>query len=196
MKRRIAGFVAAFAVVALLAGCSTSDGVAGSVGNGDGNYNSEDGAITKIAEANRTEPVSFTSETTDGVAVDSKDYLGQVTVVNFWYAACPPCRVEAPDLQTLNTELSGDGVSFLGVNVRDQAETAENFEDEFGLTYPSVIDTNDGNMLLAFAGTVQPNAVPTTIVLDKKGRVAGRILGQVTEPSILKTMITETAEEN
>jgi len=117
-------------------------------------------------------------------------------VVNFWYAACPPCRVEAPDLQTLNTELSGDGVSFLGVNVRDQAETAENFEDEFGLTYPSVIDTNDGNMLLAFAGTVQPNAVPTTIVLDKKGRVAGRILGQVTEPSILKTMITETAEEN
>lgn len=196
MKRRIAAVAAAFVVAALLAGCSSSDGVAGSVGNDDGNYNSEDGAVSSIAEVNRGEAVSFQSETTEGVAVDSKDYLGQVTVVNFWYAACPPCRVEAPDLQDLNEQFAGNGVNFLGVNVRDQADTAENFEDEFGLTYPSVIDTNDGNMLLAFAGTVQPNAVPTTIVLDKKGRVAGRILGQVTDPSILETMISDTSKED
>ena len=195
MRRRLAGLGAALAVVMLLAGCATSDGIAGTVG-GAGNYNSEDGAVTKILEANRAAAVSFTSETTDGVAVDSKDYLGQVLVVNFWYAACPPCRVEAPDLQKLNAQFSGKGASFLGVNVRDQAATAKNVEEEWGLTYPSVIDTNDGNMLLAYSATVQPNAVPTTLVIDKKGRVAGRILGQITEPSILETMISDTLQEN
>ena len=196
MRRRIAGIAAAIALVAVLAGCSASDGIAGGVVNGDENYASDDGAITEIAEADRGAAVPFESETTDGVAVSSDDYRGQVLVVNFWYAACPPCRVEAPDLQNLSEEFDGKGAAFLGVNVRDQAETAENVEDEWGITYPSVIDTNDGNMLLAFAGTVQPNAVPTTLVIDKKGRVAARILGQLTDPGILRTIISDTAKED
>jgi len=196
MRRRIAGIAAAIALVAVLAGCSASDGIAGGVVNGDENYASDDGAITEIAEADRGAAVPFESETTDGVAVSSDDYRGQVLVVNFWYAACPPCRVEAPDLQNLSEEFDGKGATFLGVNVRDQAETAENVEDEWGITYPSVIDTNDGNMLLAFAGTVQPNAVPTTLVIDKKGRVAARILGQLTDPGILRTIISDTAKED
>ena len=196
MKRRIAGLVAALAVLTVLAGCSTEPGVEKYVTDAPGNYNSEDGAVTKIAEANRGEVVSYSSETTDGVAVDSTDYLGDVVVVNFWYAACPPCRVEAPDLQALNEQFTGKGVSFIGVNVRDQADTAKNVEEEWGLTYPSVIDTNNGNMLLAFSATVQPNAAPTTLVIDKKGRVAGRILGQITDPSILETMISDTSKED
>ena len=196
MRRRIAGIAAAIALVAVLAGCSASDGIAGGVVNGDENYASDDGAITEIAEADRGAAVPFESETTDGVAVSSDDYRGQVLVVNFWYAACPPCRVEAPDLQNLSEEFDGKGAAFLGVNVRDQAETAENVEDEWGITYPSVIDTNDGNMLLAFAGTVQPNAVPTTLVIDKKGRVAARILGQLEAPSILRTIINDTSKED
>jgi len=196
MKRALAGLAAAVAVVALLAGCTDTGGVAGTVGNGDQNYNSDDGAITEIAAADRDAPVSFESETTDGVAVASDDYLGEVLVVNFWYAACPPCRVEAPDLQKLSQEFDGKGATFLGVNVRDQAETAENVEDEWGISYPSVIDTNNGNMLLAFAGTVQPNAVPTTLVIDKQGRVAARILGQLTDPGILRTIISDTSKED
>jgi len=196
MKRRIAGVAAALAVVALLAGCSTGKGIEDEVRNGDENYASGDGAVTTIAETARGAAVPFESETTDGVAVSSDDYRGQVLVVNFWYAACPPCRVEAPDLQNLSEEFDGKGAAFLGVNVRDQAETAENVEDEWGITYPSVIDTNDGNMLLAFAGTVQPNAVPTTLVIDKKGRVAARILGQLEAPSILRTIVNDTSKED
>jgi len=196
MRRRIAGIAAAIALVAVLAGCSASDGIAGGVVNGDENYASDDGAITEIAEADRGAAVPFESETTDGVAVSSDDYRGQVLVVNFWYAACPPCRVEAPDLKDLSDQFTDKGASFLGVNVRDQKETAELFESDFGITYPSVIDTNNGNLLFAFAKNVQPNAVPTTLVIDKKGRVAARFLGLIEEPTTLETIIRETIAED
>jgi len=182
-------------VLLVLAGCS-ADPLAQQYESGTNqNYISGDGTLTVIAVDDRTDPIVFDSETDAGEPVSSADYEGQVVVVNFWYAACPPCRVEAPDLEALHQEFDGEGASFLGVNVRDQAATAAGFEKEFGISYPSVIDANDGNMLLAFAGTVAPNAVPTTIVLDKQGRVAARFLGLIEEPSILKTIIRETIAE-
>lgn len=191
MKR----LIPAALVLLVLAGCS-ADPLAQQYESGTNqNYISGDGTLTVIAVDDRTDPIVFDSETDTGEPVSSADYEGQVVVVNFWYAACPPCRVEAPDLEALHQEFDGEGASFLGVNVRDQAATAAGFEKEFGISYPSVIDANDGNMLLAFAGTVAPNAVPTTIVLDKQGRVAARFLGLIEEPSILKTIIRETIAE-
>jgi len=198
-RRRLRGFAAiaaGLAVVAAIAGCTSNDGIAGdNPGAVDKNYISGDGSLTEFAEADRGKPVEFASETTDGTAVSSADYAGEVLVVNFWYAACPPCRVEAPDLQEVYSQFEGKGATFLGVNVRDQAATAENFEDDNGITYPSVIDTNNGNMLLAFAGNVQPNAVPTTLVIDKQGRVAARVLGLVKDPNILATLVEDTLAE-
>lgn len=183
------------AVLLLLAGCS-ADPLATQYANGTNqNYISGDGTLTLIAPDDRGEPIAFEGETDAGNSVTSADFEGQVLVVNFWYAACPPCRVEAPDLEALHQQFDGKGAAFLGVNVRDQAETAAGFEKEFGITYPSVIDANDGNMLLAFAGTVAPNAVPTTLVIDKQGRVAARFLGLIDEPSTLKTIIAETIAE-
>ena len=191
MKR----LIPAALVLLVLAGCS-ADPLAQQYESGTNqNYISGDGTLTVIAVDDRTDPIAFDSETDTGEPVSSADYEGQVVVVNFWYAACPPCRVEAPDLEALHQEFDGEGASFLGVNVRDQAATAAGFEKEFGISYPSVIDANDGNMLLAFAGTVAPNAVPTTIVLDKQGRVAARFLGLIEEPSILKTISRETIAE-
>ena len=115
--------------------------------------------------------------------------------MNFWYAGCAPCRAEAPDLQKLNDDFTGKGASFLGVNVRDQAANAIAFNDTYKITYPSVIDVNDGGMQLAFSDRIPPNAVPTTLVLDTEGRVAARILGPVTSPSILSTLISDTIAE-
>ena len=187
--------IPAAVVLLLLAGCS-ADPLADQYESGTNqNYISGDGTLTLIAPGDRGDPIAFTSETDAGEPVSSADYEGEVVVINFWYAACPPCRVEAPDLEDLHQQFDGEGASFLGVNVRDQAATAVNFEKEFGLTYPSVIDTNDGNMLFAFAGTVAPNAVPTTLVIDKQGRVAARFLGLIEEPSTLKTIIAETIAE-
>ena len=191
MKRLLPAAV----ILLLLAGCSADPLAAQYESGTNQNYISGDGTLTVIAPDDRGDPIAFETQTDAGEPVTSADYEGEVVVINFWYAACPPCRVEAPDLEALHQEFDGEGASFLGVNVRDQAETAAGFEKEFGITYPSVIDTNDGTMLLAFAGTVAPNAVPTTLVIDKQGRVAARFLGLNEEPSTLKTIISETIAE-
>ncbi|MEA9984752.1 MULTISPECIES: TlpA family protein disulfide reductase [Subtercola] len=194
IRRPLLAFAAAALAVGILAGCS-SDPLAAQYRSGDSKqYIAGDGTVTEIAAENRGAVVSFTGTDDTGAAVDSSTYLGQVLVLNFWYAGCAPCRAEAPALQTLSVKYDGKGASFLGVNVRDQAATAVAFGQSFGITYPSVIDTN-GAVQLALSGQVAPNAVPTTLVIDKKGRVAARILGQATEPSILDTLIGDAVAE-
>jgi len=179
----------------LLAGCA-SDPLAEEYRNGtEKNYVSGDGTVTEVPLAERGAPVDFEATTDTGETVSSADYRGQVLVLNFWYAACPPCRKEAPILQELNETFASDA-AFLGVNVRDQAATSKNATEEWGITFPSVIDANDGNMLLAYAGTVAPNAVPTTLVIDKQGRVAARYLGLLDSTSILKTLISDAIAED
>jgi thiol-disulfide isomerase/thioredoxin len=187
----------AIASAVLLTGCTANDDLADQYrsGNGQG-YISGDGAYTVIAKADRGEPIEFGGVIETGDTVSSDDYRGDVLVVNFWYAACPPCRLEAPDLEALSQQFAPDGVSFLGVNIYDQAPTAMSFAEEFGVTYPSILDVNDGSARLAFAGQVAPNAVPTTLVLDQQGRVAARISGVISEPSVLRSMITDVLAED
>lgn len=184
------------AATVLLTGCST-DPLAEQYREGSNKgYIAGDGSVTEIPPAERGDAVMYSGTTEFGEQVSSDDYAGEVVVVNFWYASCAPCRAEAPDLQALNEEFDGQGARFLGVNVRDQAPNAIAFSEKYGITYPSVIDVTDGNMQLAFSGSIPPNAVPTTLVLDQSGRVAARILGQVSEPSILETLIRDTIAEN
>ena len=77
----------------------------------------------------------------------------------------------------------------------DQAETINSFNSEFGVTYPSIIDVNDAEVRLAFADNVPPQAIPSTLVLDREGRVAAVIRG-VADPSVLGAMIDRVLEEN
>ncbi len=188
--------VAVMAIALVLTGCSTSDNLAEQFRQGDNkNFISGDGAYTVISEENRAAPIEFESTLTDGTPVSAADYRGSVLVVNFWYSSCPPCRLEAPDLAALATEFEGQPVQFLGVNVYDGAEAATAFEETFGIPYPSVLDVGTGAVRLAFAGEVPPNAVPVTLVLDTEGRVAARISGRITEPSILRGMIDDRLAE-
>lgn len=197
-RRAIRTTALALAIVSAIAlsGCTANDSLAEQYREGTGQgYISGDGAYTVIAEAERGEPVEFDGLIESGETVSSDDYRGDVLVVNFWYAGCPPCRLEAPDLEALAQRFAPDGVSFLGVNIYDQAPTALSFAAEFGVTYPSILDVNDGSVRLAFAGQVAPTAVPTTLVLDREGRVAARIAGLVSEPSVLRSMISDTLAE-
>ena len=92
--RRSSALVAASAL--LLTGCA-SDPLADQFREGSGkNYIAGDGTISEFAEPQRGEPIEFSGETVEGGTFDSADTLGEVTVVNFWYAGCAPCRVEAP----------------------------------------------------------------------------------------------------
>lgn len=182
----------AVAAALLLSGCTSSDALANQYRSGSGqNYIAGDGSVSEYAEADRGAPVTFSGTLADGTAVSSKDYVGKVLVVNFWYAGCPPCRVEAPDLEALSQKYAAQGVSFLGVNLYDSASTAASFEEDKGVTYPSVLDRDTGSVLLAFSKTVPPKATPTTLVIDKQGRVAARILGAIPGRSILDTLISD-----
>ncbi len=185
---------AALLTALAVAGCSDSSNgdLAGQHKSGTTqNYVSGDGAITQVPPGGRTDPISFDVTASDGTRFNSDALAGTVVVINFWYASCPPCRAEAKHLNTVNERFQGQDVQFIGVNVRDQRSTAEAFERRFNVSYPSVIDANEGRMQLALSGEVAPNAVPTTIVLDTKGRVAARVLGAIEGPGTLSALVSD-----
>lgn len=198
-RRALPLALAGLVTVALaLSGCTSGDDSLAEqyrAGSGKG-YIAGDGSVTEIPADQRGEAIDFEGVVEDGSTVSSADYAGEVLVVNFWYAACAPCRAEAPDLKEISDDFAGEGASFLGVNVRDQAASAVAFNESYSITYPSVMDVDGGSMQLAFSGSIPPNAVPTTLVLDSSGRVAARILGQVSSPSILETLIKDTIAED
>ena len=195
MNRRILAVTAAALVAVALAGCS-NDPLAEQYSDGSGQgYISGDGAYTEIPSSDRGEVIEYTGTTDAGDEVSNSDFAGQVHVINFWYASCPPCRLEAPDLKDVSEEYTD--VPFLGVNVFDTAETAVTFELKYGIEYPSIIDARTNSVQLAFAGqgAVAPNAVPTTLIIDREGRVAGRISGLIQDKSILTSMIDAVIAE-
>lgn len=184
--------VASFVIT--LAGC-TQDPLAQQYREGSSkNYIAGDGTVTEFAKSERPSFDSWAGETESGLSLRSESLMGSVVVMNWWYAACAPCRAEAPDLAALSQEFEGKGVEFVGVNVRDTAATALAFDRKFGITFPSVMDAQSGAVSLAFTGVVSPAAVPTTVVIDKDGKVASRILGRI-DASILRTLIESVVAE-
>lgn len=158
-------------------------------------YISGDGSYQEFAPAERKAPVAFSGKTTTGEELGAAQTRGSVTVVNFWYAACPPCRLEAKDLQALYAANSSRGVKFVGVNVYDQKATAESFATAHGIEFPTILDVESASVRVAFAETVPPQAIPSTLVLDRQGRVAAIIRG-VADRSTLGAMIDRVVAES
>ena len=156
-------------------------------------YVSGDLSVTTWEPADRTGPVEIAGTDFAGDAVAVADWRGDVVVLNTWYAACPPCRAEAPDLVALAEDYADDGVHLLGINSTDDAGAAQAFERTFAVPYPSVHDA-DGAAVAALQGVVPVQAVPTTVVLDRDGLVAARILG-VADASTLRTLVDEVLGE-
>ena len=179
----------------LTSGCAGNDDLSNQFRNGDNkNYIQGDGTISEWSRSSRLAAVEWRGITESGEVLSSANLSGVVTVMNFWYAGCAPCRAEAADLVALSKDFSDEGVQFVGVNVRDTASTAQAFDRNFGITYPSIIDNNTGSVVLAFTGIVSPQAVPTTLVIDKQGRVSSRILGRI-EKGTLKALIQTVVAE-
>ena len=119
----------------------------------------------------------------EGTTLDNKpfaltDLSGNIVVINVWGSWCAPCRAETPDLVRLANEDADRGVRFVGINTRDNADAAKAFVRSYKVPYPSVRD-NSGEVLLAFRNTIPTTVVPTTVVVDRQGRVAARVIGPV-----------------
>jgi len=197
--RRPAVVAGALALALALAGCTAQNSDLlddYNKGHDSGDYISGDGSVVVLAPENRAEPVAFSGETDAGDAVSSDELAGRVVLLNFWYASCPPCRREAPELEALNQQFQGEDVVVLGVNTQDSAATAQTFAREHGVTYPSVLDAGSNDVLFAFSGDVPPNAVPTTLLLDREGRVAARFSGYLESPSLVADRIEALLAES
>ena len=198
--RSIKRFAALGLMVALVAGTSacasgTNDNLAQQYrSGGNKNYIAGDGSVTEFGKDNLGKPVVWSGTTELGATIGSAQLSGVTVVLNFWYSGCAPCRAEAPDLVAIEKEFQSKKVQVVGVNVRDTAPTTIAFERNFGLNYPSVIDNNTGAVLLAFTGVVTPQAVPTTLVIDRNGRVTSRILGRF-EKGTLRSLIETAVNE-
>jgi thiol-disulfide isomerase/thioredoxin len=102
---------------------------------------------------------------------------GKLTVVNFWGSWCAPCIAEEQSFAALAKTEAPKGVSFLGIDERDNTAAALAFERKYGVTYPSIADP-DASMLLAFPGAV-PSTTPTTILVDSTGHILAKVSGML-----------------
>lgn len=162
----------------MLSGCSSDSGNTTPDDVQGQGYQSGDGSLRTWSPDERGDVVDLVGVDFEGDDVSSDPGDGDVVVLNTWYAACPPCRAEAADLLTVATDRADDGVRFIGINGVDDAGAALAFEREHDITWPSIADT-DGSVVASLQKVVPVRAVPTTVVLDRQGRVAARVLGQV-----------------
>ncbi len=188
---------ALLAVGVLMAGCAAQvdagEPVSGNVA--EQGYVSGDGTTTIVAESDRDPAPDLSGTTLAGDPFALSDHLGEVVVLNVWASWCAPCRAEAQDLEQVWSEVQESGVQFVGLNTRDSQAAADAFVDRFGLTYPNVVDT-DGSRQLLFHETLPPAAIPSTIVIDRAGRVAGRAIGEVDRSRLLGMIEPILAEES
>lgn len=171
----------------VLAGCSGSGSTAGA----ENGFVSGNGTITQLEAADRKKPGPVSGETLEGDAVSLEDYRSKVVVINVWGSWCPPCRAEVDELSEAAEKLAGRGVVFLGINTRDKSTAdALAFQDKHDVPYSSLYDPG-GRNLLAFRGTLAPNAIPSTVVIDAEGRVAASVIGEVTSVSTLVGLVED-----
>lgn len=192
VRRRLLPAFAATLIGAplLLVGCAGSKTV-DTNGNGQ-NFVSKSSSVTYYSPGKRkaAPDVSGTAITGDN-KISLADYRGKVVVVNFWASWCAPCRAEAPGLENVAKATSGK-VQFLGIATKDSAANARQFARDHDETYPSIAD-NDGTLAAEFPQV--PQSLPSTLVLDRDGRVAARVVAGI-EQSELQSLVDRVLSES
>jgi peroxiredoxin len=157
-------------------------------GNGvtylDGNTNA-----VLYGSGHRSVAPAFSGTTLTGTQLSSSAYRGKVVVVNFWGSWCVACRSEAATLAVAAEQYQSKGVSFVGIDVRDNTASAVAFTKNHDVIYPSLNDSGD-TITLDFSTVVPLNSTPTTLVIDKTGHIAGAVFGETTYAE-LTAMLSE-----
>ena len=180
--------------VLLVSGCSTSSS---SSNDGDTSYVQGSGAVTTLSAAHRGAPLNLTGKDLNGQQLGVASYRGKVVVINVWGSWCAPCNAEAPDFESVYKADAAKGVQFLGIDTRDtQVPAAQQFVTDHQVTYPSLYDP-DGELLLKFPkGSLNPESIPSTIILDREGRVAVSAQGGLTKSQLTQILAPVLAEKS
>ncbi|MFF4098991.1 TlpA disulfide reductase family protein [Streptomyces sp. NPDC001903] len=189
-----AGAGLAVAAALVLAGLATDGGPGAPDGRAGTVVGTAAGARVMEPGSRPDAPV-LAGDDLDGRAVSLAGLRGHVVVLNVWGSWCGPCRTEADGLERLSRRTRDDGVRFLGINTRDRdPAAARSFVRAHGLSFPSLPDPT-GELLLRFPpALLNPQAVPATLVIDRRGRIAASIGGAVTEEQ-LRPVLAHVAEE-
>ncbi|MFE7330192.1 TlpA family protein disulfide reductase [Streptomyces sp. NPDC057565] len=157
-------------------------------GGGQTNYVTSTGGMSTVAEGERKSVGPIKGETLQGKHLDVADFQGKIVVINAWGSWCPPCRAEAPYFNKIAKEMKAKGVEFVGINVRDGSKSlSKAFEDDFDMAYPSLYDPTGKLLLSGFPkGTVNLQSIPSTVILDRNGKIAARALGSIDDNKLHK----------
>lgn len=148
--------------------------------------------LTIIPSEDREQSIVIAGEAADGTKLTTASLAGDIVVVNAWASWCPPCIEELPLLASAAEAYGDKGVTFLGLNSMDDPIAAASL---LGSSPYRSIDDRDGAILATIPG-VPPRSLPSTIILDRQGRIAVRIIGPVRPGQLegaLETLITERA---
>jgi thiol-disulfide isomerase/thioredoxin len=171
----------------LLAGCESP-----STGGGQVGFPQTERNLTRIAPQERQLLPEISGQALGAKQLlTSRGYPGKVVVINVWGSWCAPCRSEAPQLEAASQE-TADIAQFLGITSKDyDPAQAMAFTRAFSINYPSIFDPT-GKVLLNFAEVLPPSAIPSTMIVDSEGRLAARVLGPITETTLVD-MIDDVA---
>ncbi|MFG2598889.1 TlpA family protein disulfide reductase [Streptomyces sp. NPDC048462] len=195
-RRRFTLLAAPAVAAALALALSACDSGNKTGGGGDTNFVTGNSGISTAAKGERAEAPKLDGKSLDGKALDLADYKGKIVVLNAWGSWCAPCRLEAKYFTKVAKATEGQGVQFVGVNTRD-AERAQaiSFEKDFGVTYPSFYDPT-GKLLLRFPkGTFKLQSIPSTVVIDRDGKLAARFVGPLDDTNLHKMLDPLIAEK-
>ncbi|MCX4639942.1 TlpA family protein disulfide reductase [Streptomyces platensis] len=192
-RRRVALLAAGTAVAALtLSACG--DGASG--GSAQTRFVQGKNGVDTVKKDQRQPAPELSGESTTGKKLDVADYKGKVVILNVWGSWCGPCIAEAPNFSKVANETKDKGVQFLGINTRDSEKSqATSFEEEHKVPYPSLFDPT-GRLMLRFPkGSLNPQSIPSTIAIDRHGKIAARSIGPLAEDDLRKMVEPLIAEK-
>ncbi|GAA3012405.1 TlpA disulfide reductase family protein [Streptomyces drozdowiczii] len=189
----LAAPLAAAALALTLTACGSGNQTSG---GGDTNFVSGKGGIATAPKGERADAPDLDGETVDGKQLDLADYKGKVIVLNAWGSWCAPCRLESKYFNKVAKETKDQGVQFVGINTRDNSRNnALSFEKDHEVVYPSFYDRT-GKLLLRFPkGTFRLQSIPSTVVIDRDGKLAARVVGPLNDTQLRKMIDPLIAEK-
>jgi len=149
-----------------------------------------DARLSHAVDASKAAP-GWQLNDVDGKPVKLSDFIGKVVILDFWATWCPPCRAEIPGFVALQNKYADKGFTMIGVSLdRQGASVVKPFMRKFGMNYPVVIGDEK---IVADYGEIE--AIPTTFVIDRQGKVAAAYQGfteQATFESVIGPLLENT----
>jgi thiol-disulfide isomerase/thioredoxin len=186
VHRRIRLLVPCAVLAALTSACTGKSAVADGSGGPQRGALSQAGTGRVLAVGDRLPAPGIHGVTLDGTSLDLASLKGKVVVVNFWASWCAPCREESPRLVKVAHDTAALGVSFVGVDFKDDRSNAQRFVDVHGVPYPSLFD--QPGVILTRLHKLVPQFPPSTMLLDRSGRIAALFIGGVTESGLARSV--------